>query len=161
MGNDPLRDALSRLPAETASEGFTTRVLAHLDDAAPRTWLLRLAPVAAMLVMTAVAIPTAWHFMNSAAEVNPRTTTAVQATGVVRSTQRARILKELASLRADREQLDRQWRQYRNLAQEVEPVLYLGGNEKVDVLLDLRRIPPRALRGDVVPASLNERSYRP
>ena len=161
LRNEPLRDALRRLPAETASEAFTTRVLARLDDAAPRTWMLRMAPVAGMLILAAVALPTAWHFMNSDAEVRPRTATAVQATEVDRATQRARVLEELASLKADREQLNRDWRQYRNLAQGVEPVLYLGGNEKVDVLLDLRRVPPRALQGDVMPASLNERSYRP
>ncbi|MCZ6745987.1 MAG: hypothetical protein O7C74_02085 [Acidobacteria bacterium] len=152
MRNEPLRDALRRLPAETASEAFTTRVLARLDDARPRIWILRLAPVAAMLVLAAVALPTAWHFMKD---------DTAPAAGVERASQRARVLEQLAALQADRKRLDREWRQYRTLAQGVEPVLYLGGNEKVDVLLDLRRVPPESLRGDVVPAALTERSYQP
>jgi len=161
LRNDPLRDALRRLPAETASEAFTTRVLAHLDDKAPRSRLRRLAPVTAMLVVAAVALPTAWHLMNADAEVRPQIASTAPPAAVLHASQRARALEELASLQADREQLNRDWRQYRNLALGVEPVLYLGGNEKVDVLLDLRRVRPNALRGDVVPASLNERSYQP
>ena len=161
LRNEPLRDALRRLPAETASEAFTTRVLARLDDARPRIWILRLAPVAAMLVLAAVALPPAWHLMNADSEVRPQTAATAPAAGVERASQRARVLEQLAALQADRKRLDREWRQYRNLAQGVEPVLYLGGNEKVDVLLDLRRVPPESLRGDVVPAALTERSYQP
>lgn len=165
MRNEPLRDALRLLPAETASKDFNARVLARLDDTPPRSALLRLAPVAGMLILAAVALPAAWHFMNSTPEVEqPAAGPAIIAATspqADRASQRARARAELAALRAERQRLDRDWRQYRRLAHEVEPVVYLGGNEKVDVLLDLRRVPPEALRGDVVPAAMNERSYQP
>ncbi|MCZ6833863.1 MAG: hypothetical protein O7F11_08970, partial [Acidobacteria bacterium] len=121
MRNEPLRDALRRLPAETASEAFTTRVLARLDDTAPRIWLPRLAPVAAMLILAAVALPTAWHFMNADSEVRPQIAAAVPTAGVDRVSQRLQALEKLAALQADRERLDREWRQYQSLAQGVEP----------------------------------------
>ena len=161
MRNEPLHDALRRLPAETASEAFTTRVLARLDDTAPRPWILRLTPLAGMLLLAAVALPTAWHLMNPDSRTRPQAAAAAPAAGVDRAAQRARVLEELAALQAERKRFDQEWRQYRSLARGVEPVLYLGGNEKVDVLLDLRRVPPESLRGDVVPAAMTERSLKP
>jgi len=168
LRNEPLRDALRRLPAETASGDFSARVLARLDDPPPRSAILRLAPVAGMLLLAAVAFPMAWHLMNPAPEVPGPASAAAQPAPTAspppsadRAAQRARARAELAALRAEGQRLDQDWRQYRRLAREVEPVLYLGGNENVDVLLDLQRVPPEALRGDVVPAAMNERSFQP
>lgn len=183
MRNDPLRDALRRLPAEKASTDFTARVLARLDMPRPQAAPWRLAPVAAILLMAMVALPAGWYFLNSTghdlerangstpATPLPRRTTGLNptipatagtfpdaATSPAHLDERARVLQELAALQEEQRYLDEQWRDYRRLARAAEPVLYLGGNDKVDIVFDLRRVPPATLRGDVVPAAMTNRS---
>ena len=183
MRNDPLRDALRRLPAEKASMGFSARVLARLDTPPPQAARWRLAPVAAALLMAAVALPTGWYYLNSpgttlqpssgSASATPRTARASgpkptlpatagafsdAATNPAHLDERARVLQELAALQEEQRRLDEQWRDYRRLARAAEPVLYLGGNDKVDIVFDLRRVSPAAPRGDVVPAAMTNRS---
>ena len=162
MRNDPLRDTLRRLPAEKASTDFTARVLAGLDAPRPHAAAWRLAPVAAVLLMAAIALPTGWYYMNIAPSesTNPATagTYSAATTSPDQMNERARVLQELASLQEEQRRLHEQWRDYRRLTRAAEPVLYLGGNDKVDLVFDLRRVPPDALRGDVVPAAMTNRS---
>jgi hypothetical protein len=162
LRNDPLRDTLRRLPAEKASTGFTARVLARLDTPRPQPGAWRLAPIAAVLLMVAVALPTGWHYLNRTptAANNPATagTYSAATTSPDQMDERARVLQELASLQEEQRRLNEQWRDYRRLARATEPVLYLGGNDKVDLVFDLRRVPPDALRGDVIPAAMTNRS---
>jgi hypothetical protein len=183
LRNDPLRDALRRLPAEKASTGFTARTLARLDTPHPQATMWRLAPVAAVLLMAAVALPAGWHYLNNpgpnleqASRSVPATPPMGRADGpgptlpatagsftdtVTRPAhldERARALQELAALQEEQQRLHEQWREYRRLARAAQPVLYLGGNDKVDIVFDLRRVPPAALTGDVVPAAMTNRS---
>jgi hypothetical protein len=162
LRNDPLRDTLGRLPADKASTDFTARVLAGLDTPRPHAVVWRLAPVAAILLMAAIALPTGWYYLNRTppASTLPATagTYSAATTSPDRMDERARVLQELASLQEEQRRLNEQWRDYRRLARATEPVLYLGGNDKVDIVFDLRRVPPDALRGDVIPAAMTNRS---
>lgn len=113
---------LRELPRETARPGFTQRVLARLDEpaqpaASPRVWRLRLAVAAMVLV-------------------------AVVSAGVVRyeqarkAEQAAEARQALQEIRAEHDRLERELR-----ALSEPPVIYIGGDERMDLVVDLDRIP--------------------
>jgi hypothetical protein len=117
MEDHRLGDLLRELPREHARPGFTARVLNRLDAPEPRR-VPRPALAWAAVATMAVAI-TAGVWMDARRD-------ALEA----RRAQRA-----LAEIRAEHERL----------AQEVEelsqpPVIYLGGNEEVDLVLDLGKV---------------------
>jgi hypothetical protein len=168
LRKDTLRESLRRLPAEKASPGFTQGVLARLDTPSrqPASW--RLIPLAAVVLLAAVALPAGWYSLNNnmqSSSVPPGSATAESFTRTNTSPshldERARVLQELAALQEEKKRLNEQWREYRRLARAAEPVLYLGGNDNVDLVFDLRRVPPTAPRGDVIPAAMTNRSPNP
>ena len=117
MEDQRLGDLLRELPREQARPDFTTRVLARLDAPAPA---LRPLP---RLVLAAAAL-----------------TAAVISAGVLIDRQAvpthaitdARAQQTLRDLRAEHERLQRELREI------SEPrVVYIGGNEDVDLVLDL------------------------
>ena len=120
MEDHRLGDLLRDLPREQARPGFTARVLESLD--APRarrprhTFRLALAGATAAAVLTAAG---AGILMNRRAE----------------SIQAAEAQRMLQEIRAE----------HGRLAQELEelsqpPVVYIGGNEDVDLVLDLGKV---------------------
>jgi len=128
---DPLRGALHSLPRVPAAEGFTERVLAAADTAAEKAALprrplarRRLAAAAALAVLVlagAVAVPT-FHAERAA-----------------RHERQARI----QGFEAERQRLAAELEEIRRLAATPPadpPVLYLGGDEDVDLVLDLGRL---------------------
>lgn len=122
MEDHSLGRLLRELPRETARPGFTQRVLARLDEpakiaASPRVWRLRLAVAATALL-------------------------AVASAGLVRyeqSRKAERAAEARQALQEIRAEHDRLERELRSLSEP--PVIYLGGDERVDLVVDLDRIP--------------------
>jgi hypothetical protein len=117
MTEDPIQRALAELPRLQAGPGFTDEVLARA--AAPAPGRGRLAPVGIVACFLlagglAAAFP-AWHQAR------------------LRGEQRARV----EALQREHRELERELRALRRLAAEHSPVVYLGGDESVDLVLDL------------------------
>ncbi len=115
---------LRELPREKARLGFTPRLLARLDglDRAPapgRVWRSRLATVAA-LVLLAGSAAGLMHYERMEAQ---------------RAARQARAQQVLRELRAEHGQIKRELE-----ALPAPPVVYLGGNEDMDLVVDLRRV---------------------
>jgi hypothetical protein len=137
MEDQPIGQLLRELPAETARPGFTARVVARLDrsgEAERRPALRpRLAWTAALV--TALAI--------SAGLIGIRDRPAPD---------RAEARRILEELKAEHSRLEQDFQELR----EPSPVYYLGGNEKIDLVVDLSNV-TEGSEGDVaVPAA-----YRP
>lgn len=108
---------LRELPRERAREGFTARVLARLDAPAPRPW--------PRLVFAAAAL---------AAVVASVGILQVHA-GRQEALRTAAARKVLRELRSEHDSLKQE---LRSLSQP--PVVYLGGDEQVDLVVDLSRV---------------------
>ena len=119
---------LRELPRETARTGFTPRVLARLAEnepaaARPRdAWRPRLA-FAAAAVLALVVSAGLLRFEQSRDEA--------------RTAEARRALQEI---RAEHERLEREVRALSDSGAEPQ-VIYLGGNERIDLVLDLDKIP--------------------
>lgn len=116
---------LRELPRETARPGFTRRVLARLDEpagAADRgaSWRHRLAMAATTAVVAALVV--------SAGVVRYE-----QSREAARTAEARRLLQEI---RAEHEQLEQELR-----ALSEPPVVYVGGDEGMDLVVDLDKIP--------------------
>jgi len=126
MEDQRLTDLLRELPREHARPGFTARLLDALEhpDAPRRTaprWSFRLAPALAAVTLVAVAI--------SAGSLMARWGGARQHRDAVRARQ------TLQELRAEHGRLEQELREI-----SAPPVVYLGGDEKVDYVLDLGKV---------------------
>ncbi len=143
MENQRLGRTLRELPRERAKDDFTARVLARLD--APRR--RRRLPLATLGAAAAAALGLALIAgpLRTAEREESRRQAAAEA---------RRLLEELR-------------RDHQALATELEalaeepPLIYLGGDDEVDLVLDLSRVPaapPGAVRGA---ASAGERTPRP
>jgi hypothetical protein len=111
---------LRELPRERAREGFTARVLASLDTPVTRRtwWQPRLVLAAAALAAV----------LASAGVLQVRSERQEE----MRKAEARRILQELRS-------------EHESLKQELQslsepPVVYVGGNEDVDLVVDLSRV---------------------
>lgn len=120
---------LRELPRETTRTGFTTRVLARLAvDSEPVTarprdgWRSRLA-FAAAAVLALVVSAGLLRFE--------------QSREAARTAEARRALQEI---RAEHERLEREVRALFDLGAEPQ-VIYLGGNEQIDLVLDLDKVP--------------------
>ncbi len=116
MHDDSLREALQALPRERASEGFTAGVLRRLEPQEPRRGPLWLA-FAAMLAATLIG--------------GALLQRGVESRRAVASTERLLVLQ------AEHRQLSRE---LAVLARQARPLLHLGGDEQVDLVLDLGRL---------------------
>lgn len=136
MEDHRLGDLLRELPREQARPGFTARVLNRLDAPEDRRlgWRPRLALAGAM---AAVAI-SAGVLMDRPAGSRQEIETA----------EAQRILREL---RAEHGRLEREFQEM-----SEPPVLYLGGDEEVDLVLDLRNV--QEAEG-VVPAAYHNQTF--
>ena len=126
---------LRELPREQARQGFTARVLARLDrlDEAPhprpQRWQPRLAAVAATLV---IALAAAGLLQHSRMEAE-------------RAARVARAEQTLRELRAEHGRIKREIE-----ALPESPVIYIGGDEQTDLVIDTREVENR---DDVRPAT--------
>ena len=123
-----LSEALRALPAAEPSPTFTARVLSRLAVAPARAPRRRVPAWAAAAAAVALLIAALW---------GGRAALKVQRT---------------AALRSETEELARELEALRQAAERPAPVLYLGGNEEVDLVLDLSTLPLAA----AVPAPLTD-----
>lgn len=117
---------LRALPRVEPSAQFTERVLARLQAARrPRTWTVRLLPLAGVAAAV-LAIPAA-RCLYAPAEAE------------LRARRYEELRRESIRLAAEIEQL-------RQLARARRPVIYLGGTDQVDLVLDVGRLHRTAAR---------------
>lgn len=120
---EPLR-TLRALPRERVGTDFTARLLARLDDPAPRR-----RPIAALAVAAAAAA-----LIIGIAAGPLRSGRGREGESRIEAAEARRLLEELR-------------REHRALESEIEalaerpPVLYLGGDDEVDLVVDLSRVP--------------------
>ncbi len=117
MNDNDVRELLRGLPRARASSDFTSRVLARVEQPGRRpVWIAAAAAAAAVLLVVGAA----WR---------------------VEQTRRHDARRaEVAALRSEADQLADELKQLRAQEQASSPVLYLGGDDQVDVVLDLRRL---------------------
>ncbi|MFL6233929.1 MAG: hypothetical protein ACJ76N_12410 [Thermoanaerobaculia bacterium] len=118
MEDHRLGDLLRELPREQARPGFTARVLHRLDAAPERHHSIP--RLALATVLTVVLMMTAGALINARRDALAN----------------ARAERALAEIRAEHARLERE---VQDLSQPPS-VVYLGGNEDVDLVLDLGKV---------------------
>ena len=137
---DPLGESLRALPRPRAGDGFTARVLDRLGEAAPAGTArrvpeaLRLAAAALLVGVALLGVLAGGRVLLPGAGSAPAPAEARRA---ALEAERARLEAELAELRRLTTELER----------DSAPVLYLGGDEEVDLVLDLGRLAREERRG--------------
>jgi hypothetical protein len=120
MEDHRLGDLLRELPGEQARPDFTARVLERLESPAPalrpRAWL-----VLATAALAVAAVSTGLLIDRQAASRE--------------ATEADRARQVLEDLRAEHGRLERELREM-----SQPPVVYIGGNENVDLVLDLGKV---------------------
>jgi hypothetical protein len=137
MEDQPLGRLLRELPRERAGDCFTARVLSGIDDPGRRptrrpAWALATAGVLALLVFGVLVDrwPVGKRPDSEAGE-------ARQALAEIRD-EHERLARELERLQSLREG--------QGTAPEIAPeVIYIGGNDRMDLVLDLGRMPEGTL----------------
>ena len=123
MNDDRISSALQTLPREEAGPGFTAAVLQRIEEpprrTVPRPWAM--AAVAAAVLL---ALGLGWREWRHQQE-------------------QERAVAQLEVLLAEKQELEEELRSLRRLASQARPVVYLGGNERVDLVLDLARFQDR------------------
>jgi hypothetical protein len=123
-GNDPLKELLETMPRERAREGFTSRVLAELDRRpAPSRWsgARWLVPAAAAVGLVLVlAVAGSIHLARE-------------------RDRRAELAAQLDTLRQEHRLLTEDLKDLRRRL-FARPVIYLGGDDRADYVLDLHRV---------------------
>jgi hypothetical protein len=134
MEDQHLEQLLRELPREQARQGFTARVLARLE-APPSTRLhRRWQPRLAAAVAVAVALASGLVY-NSRLEAE-------------RAAKMARAQQILHELRAEHGRIKKELE-----ALPDAPVLYLGGDEKADLVIDMRQVRSAESAEDIQPAT--------
>lgn len=127
---DPLGEALRSLPRHRAGDRFTEGVLDRLGEPVPARRLPAPLHLAAAALLVAVGLLGALAAGRLLPGADPSPAALVEARRETLEAERARLAAELAELR----------RLTTELAEESTPVLYLGGDEEVDLVLDLGRL---------------------
>lgn len=136
MNEEHLRNLLSSLPREEASEDFTERVMSRLDEANRPAYLQpRFALVASLTLIVA-----AWFGFNQWQS----------------SIEEEQTNTRIRTIKTEVQQLQNDIRLLRDLA----PVLYLGGDEDVDFVLDLRQLAGESEGESSQPISYDETDGR-
>jgi hypothetical protein len=121
MEDHRLGDLLRELPREQARPGFTARVLHRLDAAPERRFTPWRAPrLALATALTAVLVVTAGWLIDARRDALAS----------------ARAERALAEIRAEHARLEQEVQ----ALSDQPSVVYLGGNEDVDLVLDLGKV---------------------
>ena len=140
MNDDRLRDVLRRLPRPHASSDFTERVMQRLDGPPRRSPLGR--PAIGMTVAAAV-LATVALVLGVVARTEVPTTGTVPADQVADGTSAGEAgakAARLRELRREHEALMRDLQALREQSRSPSPLLYLGGTDQLDVVVDLGRV---------------------
>jgi len=145
MQDNRLNEMLSSLPAERAATGFTQRVLARLDASErrpepflSRRWLLASTACAAIVL----ALGALWLREG-------KTSTEMHA---------AQAREALAEIRAEHARLRQEFQSLSTpAASPDEGLVYIGGNENVDLVVDPERVPPAP--STATPAAYRNETY--
>ena len=132
---DPLIEALRDLPRETASDDFTSRVMERLEHerdtpSRPRLWIVALATVLGL----AIGLP----WLEDSRDQRRADDLAA----------RTRELKERHRA------LELELEEIRTRYEHERPVVYLGGDDEVDFVLDLRPLAEELATRRPTPAAL-------
>jgi hypothetical protein len=130
------------LPPEHARPGFTGRVLERLDmtpQTAPR-WNFRLALATAAATLVAVGISAGVLIEQRGGARKHRETVAARQT--------------LQELRAEHGRLEQELREI-----SAPPVVYLGGDEKVDYVLDLGKVRNAEVETSATPTAYHVNTF--
>jgi|GEM_PF-2109151 len=121
MSDERIGKELRALPRERAPEDFTRRVLHHLPRTKRRrvpAWGYRLATATAVILLLVVPM-------------------SLKHWSVSVNTGSEAMLAEIEAVRTEKERIEQELRQLREQAAEESPVVYLGGNEDVGLVLDV------------------------
>jgi hypothetical protein len=138
MEDQPIGQWLRELPQETARPGFTARVVARLDREERPERAPALRPRLAWTAALVAALTISAGLIGIRDRPSPTAADTAEARRI------------LAELKAEHDRLEQDFQELR------EPVYYLGGNEEIDLVMDLGNV-TEGPEGDVaVPAA-----YRP
>ncbi|HVR95896.1 MAG TPA: hypothetical protein VMW27_04730 [Thermoanaerobaculia bacterium] len=145
MEDQHLDQLLRELPRERASEGFTARALRRLDEPARRAparvrWAIATAAAALLISLLSVGAWLEWREQRQTAEL-------------LQDAMEARQL--LDELRAEHGRLSRDLRRLDNSG--APEVLYLGGDETMDVVVDLGQV--QRVEGGTIPAAYHDQTF--
>ena len=124
MNDDRISAALESLPREEAGTDFTAGVLRRLEERPRRLFTARWAMAAAAAAIVVLALGFGWREWRH-------------------QQQRRQAVAQLEMLLAEKQELEAELRSLRRLSSRARPVVYLGGNENVDLVLDLARLRSR------------------
>jgi len=139
-------DLLRELPEEHARPGFTARVLEKLDE--PRhasRWTFRLAPVPVRAVLAVAALLTI--AISAGALIEWRG-------GEQKHLDTLQARQTLQELRAEHGRLEAELHEM-----SAPPVVYLGGDEKVDYVLDLGKVRNAEVVSSATPAAYHTDTF--
>lgn len=137
MEDHRIGELLRELPRERARTGFTARVVRKLDAPEAGRPALRWRPAAALTAALLLAVALSAGLLHERKAESVRTAEAKQ------------LLEEIRA-------------EHGRLAREVEeitepPVIYLGGDEDVDFVVDLSRVPEAG--GEIQPAAYQNQTF--
>jgi hypothetical protein len=159
MSDERLRDLLTSLPRHRASIGFDDRVIERLDAPRPRTGLgrpmARLALAAAAMVVAVTVI----GIVGRAVAPPPQGGTAEgpQVASSAQTSEAARVQE----LRRQHDELMRELEALREQSRTASPLLYLGGTDQLDVVVDIGRLGSRSRSDDASLAQPASQQTRP
>lgn len=113
MNHEELSELLRTLPRESASVGFTTRVVANARDRRSRRPQWRLATATMLVVVIA----------------------AVSVIGVKITERNER--ERMAQLRQEQAAIRKELNQLKEITRDAEPVVYIGASGSYDVVVDV------------------------
>ena len=117
MNDEQLNELLKQLPRHDSSSGFTGRVLARVDETRNRTAMFPWAAAAALISTVTVAGLTGHYFIEQ-------------------QQQRQKV----EAFRAEKQKIVLELQELKRLAEQSDPVFYLGGNEDAEYVIDLRAV---------------------
>jgi len=121
MSDERISRELKTLPRERASDGFTRRVMNNLHRAPQRrmpAWGHRLAAAATVIILLVIPLSLRRWSMSI-------------------DTGNEAALAEIEAVRTEKAQIERELQELRALRASEGPVVHLGGNEDVNLVLDV------------------------